>query len=124
MVRCARCGRDWLPELEAGSEATPAKPPAAPPDPEPARPEPADVIPPLPEITAMDRLAAGSAPPPPSGGLIFAWVLTFVVLAGAVVATVAWRDTVVRAWPASGRILPAIGHTAAPATQSAGKKAE
>ena len=63
---------------------------------------------PLPPITAMDRLArARSATASPRAGLIGAWVLTVVVLVGAVAATIVWRDAVVRVWPPSSRILGA-----------------
>jgi predicted Zn finger-like uncharacterized protein len=128
MVRCARCGSDWLPEAEpeAATEEAPSEPPAPPP-----APEPGEFVEPLPEITAMDRLAASPARPPSRAGLIAAWVLTFVVLAGAAAATFGWRNAVVQAWPPSGRILAAAGRTApmpavttAPPVQTAAKKAE
>jgi hypothetical protein len=71
----------------------------------------------------MDRLAA-SKPALPSrpAGLTAAWVLTFVVLAGAVGAAIGWRDEVVRAWPPSGRILSASGHSPTEPTRSAIRK--
>jgi hypothetical protein len=52
----------------------------------------------------MDRLAA-VAPPPASGGLKAAWVLTVLVLAGSAAAAMTWRDQVTRAWPATAWIL-------------------
>jgi predicted Zn finger-like uncharacterized protein len=135
MVRCARCGSDWLPEAEAA--AAPPQPRTAPFDPtgpsDPTAPVDPTALPGgesehfadgLPEITAMDRLAASPALLPSRAGLIAAWVLTVAVLAGAAAAVFGWRDTVVRAWPPSGRILATIGHTTAPAVQSAGKKVE
>ncbi len=72
----------------------------------------------------MDRLAATPVRPAARTGLIAAWVLTFVVLASAVAATVGWRDEVVRAWPPSGRILTTTGHSAARQSHTAVKKAE
>jgi predicted Zn finger-like uncharacterized protein len=118
MVRCARCATDWLPPLEP-EEATPP--------PESAK-APADAAPPIEApvqgmtaqgmtaqgMTAMDRLAAAAAQPPARTGLIGAWVLTLIVLTGAVAATVGWRSAIVRAWPPSGRILATTGDPAAP----------
>lgn len=125
MVRCARCGSDWVPEAEQEAVAE-----EAPPEPGPA-PEPDDFGEELPEITAMDRLAASPARPPLRAGLIAAWVLTFVVLAGAAAATFGWRNAVVQAWPPSGRILAAAPQTpprpavtTAPQAQTAAQKAE
>jgi predicted Zn finger-like uncharacterized protein len=117
MVRCARCGNKWMaardrvqPPAPAGtmpSEATSEATPEATSEigRETVSEAPA-VISPLPPLTAMDRLAAAPAvtrarPP----GLLAAWVLTaFVLLAGAA-ATVTWRHAIVRAWPASARVL-------------------
>lgn len=114
LVRCARCGSDWVPEVEA--EGAPAEQAI----------DQQDVSAELPEITAMDRLAAAPAPPPPSRAkLIAAWALTAAVLTGAVAATLGWRDAVVRAWPPSGRILAASpAPVSARPVQTAGKKPE
>ncbi len=46
-----------------------------------------------------------SVPAPRSRSLSVAWVVTFFVLAAGVAGVVTWREAVVRAWPASGRIL-------------------
>jgi predicted Zn finger-like uncharacterized protein len=119
LVRCARCGGKWLPD----------------PDPEPVASEGdlARQIPPdtelgaarsLPDVTAMDRLAASRAATLDRKRLIAAWALTFVVLAGAVAAVVGWRDDVVRTWPPSGRILAATGQSVAQPAQTGSKKPE
>jgi predicted Zn finger-like uncharacterized protein len=119
LVRCARCGNKWLPvdQAEEGAPSDTADEQRAP-----------DVelqnAGSLPEVTAMDRLAATPVRPAARTGLIAAWVLTFVVLASAVAATVGWRDEVVRAWPPSGRILTTTGHSAARQSHTAVKKAE
>jgi predicted Zn finger-like uncharacterized protein len=117
MVRCARCATDWLPPLE-NEQAVP--------EPEPAE-APADAAPPIEApvegMTAMDRLAASAAPPPARTGLIGAWVLTLVVLAVAVAATVGWRSAIVRAWPPSGRILATTSQLAAPSAEIVEKQA-
>jgi len=141
MVRCARCDNKWLPVREAedavaAPESAVAKPDAqamaAPPDVAPeassasaASDAASATAPPGPTVTAMDRLTASAVPAHrPRGGLIGAWAATFVVLAGAVAATVVWRDAVVRAWPPSGRILATTGPTTAPPAQTAGRKPE
>ena len=102
-VRCARCGSDWL--------ASEQPPPAADdPDPLEFRADPeveqdAGSATEFPFATDMDRL---SATPPRARvpvSLIAAWVMTFVVMVGAVSAVIIWREPLVRAWPASSRIL-------------------
>ena len=69
---------------------------------------------PLPQITAMDRLAARPPQPLRRRGLIAAWAATAIVLLAAVAAALLWRQAVVRAWPPSSRILGATD--SAPAT--------
>jgi hypothetical protein len=101
---------------------TPA-PDAAPPEEPDPQPSPNRIVP-LPPLTAMDRLAASPAPLPSRTALIGAWVVTFALLAGAVAATIVWRDEVMRAWPPSRWILEPIGHTPSSPAQTDGKKAE
>jgi predicted Zn finger-like uncharacterized protein len=101
LVRCARCGNDWSPAPE---DVAPPQDDAEPPTPEITF-EPTES--PL-GMTAMDRLArSAAASQSRRPGLIAAWVLTFVVLAGAVAAAVAWPDAIIRTWPPSNRILTA-----------------
>ncbi|MDR3531297.1 MAG: zinc-ribbon domain-containing protein [Rhodopila sp.] len=116
MVRCARCGEKWMAVREA--EVVPAPEPA-PPANETAQPK----VPP-PALTAMDRLAASPPPAPSRAGLLAAWVLTIFVLVGAMAATVAWRDDVIRIWPASSRILEPIDHQKQKPAQTSGDKAQ
>lgn len=102
-VRCSRCDTVWKPAQEADPVA-----PQQPPDPPAAEPEP--VMPPAPAVTApavtaMERLAASPSQPPRRVGLLAAWLLSVLVLAGAGITTVIWRETVIRVWPPSGRIL-------------------
>jgi hypothetical protein len=89
----------------------------------PRDPEPEKAAP-LPEVTAMDRLAASPASPSGRTNLTRAWVLTFVVLAGAVAIAFTWRDTVIRAWPPSGRILEGTSHATPQPLSTEVKKAE
>ena len=93
MVRCAGCGSEWLPAHEhPAHDSEEVAPPAegdAPQDALAAEPVAA-----LPDITAMDRLAAYAAPPSRRSGLTAAWL-----------ATIEWHHAIARVWPPSGRIL-------------------
>lgn len=103
MVRCARCGDAWeaVEEAEGSGEAV-----AAVPEQELDQHVGGEEI--LPQITAMDRLAAPGRRPPRSTRLVAAWSLTLIILMAAVAATIIWRELVVRAWPPSGRILASV----------------
>lgn len=113
MVRCVRCGGQWIPEHPEEDGAPPEETADPPPDP------PAETMPP---VSAMDRLAAPIAPARPPAGLLAAWVLTFVVLVGGLATTVIWREKVMRAWPQSALFLAPFGHTTPQPAQTAGKK--
>ena len=75
-----------------------------------------------PPMSAMDRLAASPPVPRSPPALLGAWVLTLVVLVGAVAATVTWRDVVMRAWPQSALILAPFGQSTPAHAQTPGKK--
>jgi predicted Zn finger-like uncharacterized protein len=108
IVRCARCGGEWMPVREAEDMTGQLVTVAAPAEREPAQSaEPAMA---LPAVTAMDRLAASPVPAPSRAGLIGAWVLTFVVLVAAIGVTIAYQREIVSLWPPSGRILAPIDH--------------
>jgi predicted Zn finger-like uncharacterized protein len=131
LVRCARCANSWLPDLDAGSSVSPA---------DTSEHLASDVehgtMASPSGMTAMDRLAAPRTPQPARRSLIAAWVLTCVVLSAGVAATIGWRDSIVRAWPPSGRILGAAsgptrsdpaqttGHIPSEPAQTNGKAAE
>jgi predicted Zn finger-like uncharacterized protein len=116
LVRCVRCRTEWLPVIPTGDVVPP--------------PEPFEPRPPLspagswPPITAMDRLAAVPPPRRSPAALLGAWALTAVVLTGSLVATLIWRDAVMRAWPESALILAPFGHAVADPAQIATKKTE
>jgi predicted Zn finger-like uncharacterized protein len=111
MVRCARCAGQWVPD-HPDDDAVPR---------EPAEHSPSDLrAASLPSMTAMDRLAASPAPRPLSAALLGAWVLTVVVLVGALAATVTWRAAVIRTWPASALILEPFGQAVPPLAQTSG----
>ncbi len=102
-VRCARCGSDWL----ASEQPAPV---ADDPDPLEFRAGPeveqdAGSATAFPFTTDMDRLSATPPRARASLSLIAAWLMTFVALVAAVSAVIIWRDPLVRAWPASSRIL-------------------
>lgn len=119
LVRCARCGHDWLPDPE---DAVP--PQASVEQPLPHDEPEAEPVTPMPELTAMDRLAAMPRLRPAHTGLIAAWVLTFVILTAAVAAAIGWRATIVRVWPPSSRIFATSTQTMPAAAQPKLKKPE
>jgi len=128
-VRCARCGSDWLPGTEVDQVSAEAASPeetsqegSSPDEPSGHHDESAASLPS--EITAVGRLSPSRTPPRRQPALIGAWVATGILLAGAVAATVGWRDTVVRVWPPSGRILATTVHTEPHVAQTEGKKVE
>ncbi len=103
-LRCARCGDTWLaPEPPAPAPTDDTDPLEFRADPEPG--DEAQPIAPLPVLTAMDRLSATAPPVRAPTGLIAAWVMTFVALFTLVGLVIVWREPLVRAWPASSRIL-------------------
>lgn len=109
-VRCARCGGAWVPSEQPAPAAIDL-------DPLEFRAEPegehdADSGTALPSITAMDRLAATAHHTHATVGLIAAWVVTLVALVAAISAVIVWREPLVRAWPASGRILGRVEQVA------------
>jgi predicted Zn finger-like uncharacterized protein len=101
LVRCARCGGEWVAIRDASELSPDANDTLAEHDPDRTR-EAEGALPPM---TAMDRLAASAPPPSRPARLTAAWIMTFVILAVAVAAVIAWREPIVRAWPPSGRIL-------------------
>src|SRR5271166_5861676 len=87
-VRCARCGAQWKPVADADS-ALPPEPPGTPAaEARPVTPPP--MTPPPPAITAMDHMETPPTRPPRPAGLLTAWLLTFLLLAGMGVAAVVW----------------------------------
>ena len=112
-ARCTRCQGEWVPvhtDDEAGSPPETVQQPLL-----------DSLAGSLPSVTAMDRLAASAPPDRPSRALLGAWVLTAVVLLGAVAATVTWREAVMRAWPPSALLLAPFGYTPAEPAQITGK---
>ncbi len=120
IVRCARCGNEWMPVRAE----TPAAPPALQEHPASAGPEvpapPAAAEPPKPEpaspprISAMDRLAAHPAVLRTPRGLHLAWAASFLLLALLGWGVYAWRGRIMDHWPPSVRLYAAFGLQAAP----------
>lgn len=127
MVRCARCGSDWVPvpvapDPDARPEADAPEPPLAPAEPEAPQPEAPEPEPPQPAATvkpsAMARLAAQAETPRPSTALRLAWVGSIVLLILLAAVAFAWRSQIVAAWPPSARAYAAFGlHPHADASQ-------
>ncbi len=101
-LRCARCGRDWVAQGEpapadAGeavrTEAVSAR----------EAPEPRAVAP---TVTAS---APRRAPWSTATALRLAWAASLLVLAIGAWEAVAWRSSVMRAWPPSQRLYATLG---------------
>lgn len=104
IVRCARCGAEWV--------ALPAEAPVAH-DPEPeelSTEPPQEREPESPRLSAMDRLAQ-TAPPRSSRGaaLRATWVASIVVILGLLWGAYAWRADVMADWPPSVRLYSLLG---------------
>ena len=114
MVRCARCGGEWVAsELEVNpAEGGHAQPPLDLEDDAGTEPPP--------DAAPMEPLAASRSPPHSRVGLMAAWVSTILVLVGAVAATIMWRQDIVRHWPPSSRILGLPDSPAAKADPKSG----
>jgi hypothetical protein len=55
---------------------------------------------------------------------VAAWLASVLVLAGAGVSTVIWREAVIRTWPPSGRILAVLDHLPEPPAHLPGYKSQ
>jgi predicted Zn finger-like uncharacterized protein len=114
LVRCARCGHEWVP----------ARPEASDRDSElPGSGEYQDLPETHAEISrpsAMDLLALSSTPLPPDRRLRAAWVISVAVLALLLGSAALWRGAVITSWPASERLYGWAGlQPPDPATRTA-----
>jgi predicted Zn finger-like uncharacterized protein len=113
LVRCARCGSEWMPVQAQAVEPEPALAPEAelPPPPVADAPPaaeaeaiPAEVAPAQPQ-SAMDRLSMPSVRPSSGLRLRLAWIASLAVLVVLGWAAYGWRAEIVGAWPPSARIF-------------------
>lgn len=121
VVRCARCGNEWIPVAAVPFEPAPPPPPPVDlsPEPPPAVDNPvvdspvvdSPVVEPTlaPRPSAMDRLAAHPALPPPSTPLTLAWVASIALLVLVAGAVFTWRSQIVAVWPPSARGYAVLG---------------
>ena len=126
MVRCARCGGEWMAAEAVEDIAAPVEAAKSAEDfrAEAQVGQSTELPITAPSMTAMGQLAAYRPPSPSQAGLFSAWVLTAVVLVGAVAAAVTWRDEIVRIWPPSSRILASGGHPVSKPAQISGDGAK
>jgi predicted Zn finger-like uncharacterized protein len=119
MVRCVRCGGEWVaqevyvpevgaPEADA-REAGTHGPPLVSADAFAAQAAEWHASP---AMTAMDRLAATVPLPRRSVGLTAAWILTLFVLVAGIASSIVWREAFVRAWPPTSVVLGSPGGAA------------
>jgi predicted Zn finger-like uncharacterized protein len=125
VLRCARCGAEWVPGAAQASEPvqttsappvqaavpdTPAHAPVPPPvDTAPLAPSPREEEPERPPFSAMQRLARPVEPPPRTPWVGMAWVGSLIVLAALAWGALTWRADIMHAWPPSTRAYAAIG---------------
>jgi predicted Zn finger-like uncharacterized protein len=106
LMRCARCRTEWMP---AGPEIEQV--PAPPPGPSAQTALFSDIPPvaaepviraPFPEMTPTRQ--------PPRKAVIAGWVVSLTVLVAALWLVIAYRQAVMRHWPASARAYAALGY--------------
>jgi predicted Zn finger-like uncharacterized protein len=128
LMRCARCRTEWMPVAPLQAAAPPASPPpeaaaempasqeieqvpAPPPGPSAQTALFSDIPPvaaepviraPFPEMTPMRQ--------PPRKAVIAGWVVSLMVLVAALWLVIAYRQAVMRHWPASARAYAALGY--------------
>jgi len=112
MLRCARCGADFVPPRPEPAAPPPAPEVAVAPPPVAAAPEPA---PPQPEAAPPVR-PVRPVPQPlaprdeaPSRALAGAWAASIAAVVLGVLALLLFRATVMEAWPPSARLFAALG---------------
>jgi predicted Zn finger-like uncharacterized protein len=107
LMRCARCRTEWMPVAPLQAAAPPASPPgpsaqtALFSDIPPVAAEPV-IRAPFPEMTPTRQ--------PPRKAVIAGWVVSLTVLVAALWLVIAYRQAVMRHWPASARAYAALGY--------------
>lgn len=119
-VRCARCGSDWVPLAYA------APPPQSLPVPDPVLPAAPAPSPPVPSVSAAAMAARAVPVPPPTvaapqsrpapararnpvSPILLAWAASLALLGVLMWAGIAWRASIMHAWPPSERLYAALG---------------
>ncbi len=113
VVRCARCGADWTPLPEPAAQPTE---PREQPLPQrgldfitlakPASPAAQAAAPATWWAPILHRLRAAAAGDP---ALVAGWAVSIAAVIALAWAAVAWRDTIMQAWPPSERLYTALG---------------
>jgi predicted Zn finger-like uncharacterized protein len=103
LMRCARCRTEWMPvaPLQAAAPPGPSAQTALFSDIPPVAAEPV-IRAPFPEMTPMRQ--------PPRKAVIAGWVVSLMVLVAALWLVIAYRQAVMRHWPASARAYAALGY--------------
>lgn len=107
LVRCARCGNDWMP-LPAAPALEPRPEPPLPVAPEPA-PLPAQPTSPAVIPLPAPTLERSEAPRSRVTAVSIAWALSVLVLLAALWGMYAGRAAIMQAWPPSVRAYAALG---------------
>jgi predicted Zn finger-like uncharacterized protein len=108
LVRCARCGSDWMP-----LPPEPVPEPTREPEPEPEIPSPR--LAPSPAVVPLPAPAVERQEAPRLrlhlSALSIAWTLSVIILLAAIWGAYAGRDAIMQAWPPSVRAYAALGLT-------------
>ena len=102
-LRCSRCTTDFTARPADGVPAP--EPPAV--EPRVSQVETPAGVPVAAPASEPSRLVLGMKP---ARLVLAAWALSFVVIAAAAWAAVAWRAPIMRAWPPSTRVYAALGY--------------
>ncbi len=108
-LRCVRCGGDFTPESPAAPATSVVSPglvdpaPAFAPAAAPPAPSPAERLV-LPDALPEPDAWSGKRP-----AVVAGWVASLIVLAAMGWGFVAWRGSIERVWPASGRVYSVLG---------------
>jgi len=102
IVRCARCGAEWVPLIEPASTAEATAPPDAGPE---SDPEPPSLFP----VADAPPPATATVSPVRDRLLVLAWVASIATVIAVLAAGYVWRADVMDLWPASARLYAMLG---------------
>jgi predicted Zn finger-like uncharacterized protein len=111
MLRCARCGREWVPEPPVPAVAAEAPEAAAPPPyPEPVPfDEPPELPPERSPLLAASAPLVGRPARRPARAAAIGWAATLVFLVAVLSAAYLWRNAIQTAWPPIQRAYASLG---------------
>jgi predicted Zn finger-like uncharacterized protein len=113
LLRCAKCGHEWLVRPAQTQEPAGTAPPVAAPPPGPARdlppPHPASRRPPQVIEPPLPQFGDAVPQPPRKTGLWLGWILSILVLLLLAASVLMFRAEIIAAWPPAARFYAALG---------------